>query len=590
MKKMLVSTYHHRTCLAERETQYIYYNRHVVINGGATGSPRRRREMTSSSTHPTNKDVTIMFIPSMMRSGYDIQGQAVITTFAVCVGATLVWWLRRRQWLHQLCLQNHSVSKINFRNNVEGVMGSGDAAATDANDDVKCNDPNCLRCHSSSSQRHIQAFYSNVILLRRLVKLEPHLFEGMREELGSSIDVKLKGLELLKHQESSRLTSIFSRDNKNNNNLMARFRTWMMREPTLSYPPPSFSTCTQAGQNPTVFFLPGLETTPLHDESHCSGGNSCPCLRLWKTEPIEKMKDENKTSPSKKKYRPIVSATGDINALQSGFDIIRRELLEFLTNNCTTTTNKKNEDNININININSKRTHHDQSSEEERACFQPFDPKVYTHASGKQPQPQPEWSCVYLYHRGVRQSYLCDKYFPQTMHILETQCSHRMAGKCGLGSVYFSKLGRNTKVKEHCGPTNVRWRCHLPLIVPRCKSSSTGDPKTDSSHVSHRKSFLRVGLTGVNERCVGWEEGKPILFDDSFLHSAVHYGGDTNDSDEAGFPVNHSVVDDNRNSENITTNNNLHGARIVLIIDFWHPSLSEMDRTALGVLYPPGS
>jgi hypothetical protein len=27
-----------------------------------------------------------------------------------------------------------------------------------------------------------------------------------------------------------------------------------------------------------------------------------------------------------------------------------------------------------------------------------------------------------------------------------------------------------------------------------------------------------------------------------------------------------------------------------VLIVDFWHPSLSESDRNALGVLYPPGS
>ncbi len=481
-------------------------------------------------------------------------------------------------------------------------MGSGDAGADAANndDDVKCNDPNCLRCHSSSSQRHIQAFHSNVILLRRLVKLEPHLFEGMREEIWSSIDVKLSSLVMLQHQESSTSTSIFSRYNNNSNNIMARFWTWMMGEPTLSYPPPSFSTCTQAGQNPTVFFLPGLETTPLHNERHCSGGKSCPCLRLWNTEPIEKTKDKDEISPSKRKYRPLVSITGDINALQSGFDIIRRELLEFLTYNCTTitttTTIKKNKDNSNS----KRKRGHHDQSSVEECAYFQPFDPKVYTHASGRttsngvqtrQPQqPKPEWSSVYLYHRGVRQSYLCDKYFPQTMHILETQCSHRMAGKCGLGSVYFSKLGRNTKVKEHCGPTNVRWRCHLPLIVPRSKSSTSGDPKTDSSNVSNRKSFLRVGLTGVNEQCVGWEEGKPILFDDSFLHSAVHYGGDTNDSDEAGFPDNHSVVEDNRNSENITTNNNLHGARIVLIIDLWHPSLSEMDRTALGVLYPPGS
>jgi hypothetical protein len=59
------------------------------------------------------------------------------------------------------------------------------------------------------------------------------------------------------------------------------------------------------------------------------------------------------------------------------------------------------------------------------------------------------------------------------------------------------------------------------------------------------------------------WEEGVPILFDDSFLHSAVHIANDDIGED---------------------------GSRIVLIVDFWHPALSEADRNAISVLYPPGS
>lgn len=78
--------------------------------------------------------------------------------------------------------------------------------------------------------------------------------------------------------------------------------------------------------------------------------------------------------------------------------------------------------------------------------------------------------------------------------------------------------------------------------------------------------SRLCVGI-GTNEEKVGWEEGVPILFDDSFLHSAVHVG---------------IKSDGKRNGQD--------GSRIVLIIDFWHPSLSEADRNAIGVLYPPGS
>jgi hypothetical protein len=458
-------------------------------------------------------------------------------------------------------------------------------------DDVKCNDPNCLRCHSSS---HIQAFQSNAILLRRLVKLEPHLFDGMRDEIWSVIEDKLLNTSN-NNAMHHRTTSWFFYGGNTNTNLMARLWTWWVmmvkRVASLSSHPPlqqqqpsSISAYSQAGQHPTVFFLPGLETTPLHDISRCPGGENCPCWMLWKA-----AEDRASDIIPSKKCRPLKSMTGDIAALINGYGSIRRELLDFISHHASTNGNENNRN--------------HDQSSEEEHACFQPFDPNVYTHArriyssdsngdggrrassdydETRDQKQQPVWSSVYLYHRGVRQSNICDKYFPQTMHILETQCSHRMAGTCGLGSVYFSKLGRNTKVKEHCGPTNVRWRCHLPLIVPQAGSKANGS--------CTNASFLRVGLTEVNERRVGWEEGKPILFDDSFLHSAVHYGGDKNTTGGDVIHDNDSVNDVNRNDDTISLTNNLDGARIVLIVDFWHPSLSEMDRTALGVLYPPGS
>jgi len=99
-----------------------------------------------------------------------------------------------------------------------------------------------------------------------------------------------------------------------------------------------------------------------------------------------------------------------------------------------------------------------------------------------------------------------------------------------------------------------------LPLVVP--ENSMEGS------------SYLRVGLPGVNEKCVGWEEGLPLLFDDSFIHSAVHRG---------------NFKSDGSSSDSIT-DFELDGARVVLIVDFWHPMLSDSDRTALGVLYPPGS
>ena len=194
----------------------------------------------------------MMSIPSLMKRGGDAhQGQAVIitATSAVCVWVTTVvwWWLqRRRLQLHYLQMQNQ--------------IGRDD----DDDDDVKCNDLNCLRCHSSSSQCHMQAFHSNVILLRRLVKLEPHLFDGMREEIWSVIEDKLS-----LSGESSKSMPFFS--GQYSNYLMVRFWTWMTRarSSSLSYPSPSSllsttSTTNQAGQDPTVFFLPGLVILTVH--------------------------------------------------------------------------------------------------------------------------------------------------------------------------------------------------------------------------------------------------------------------------------------------------------------------------------------
>lgn len=524
----------------------------------------------------------------MMMCCSSIQVQVALSCM-VCVGATFWWWWWRRY-------------HTSIANTIRSEPHHGD-------DDAGCNDPNCLRCHPSS-QRHTRAFRTNAMLLRRLVKLEPQLFEGMRPEILDAIDciilerrrrknsMMVEGRQRWLHiiGESSQplllfiriisdtiqqLFSIMSKRGRNSTSLSPDSTMIVSGGSSGS----AIATTTtpqlspQPGQHPTVFFLPGLEATPLHDCITCPSIN-CPCSRLWKKYEEEMTHNiqpsiRGKTPVSKIKCPPVrTSIGGDIEALKNGCDVIRRELLDFLFLN---------------------------GSSGNQEDPFQPFDPKVYTHASSivsrdgmakvdderrrnqhQLHRHQPEWSSIYLYHRGILQSNLCRKHFPQTLHILET-LSHRMAGKCGFGSVYFSKLGRNTKVKEHCGPTNVRWRCHLPLIVPP-------PPRNEK-----RRSRLRVGLADVNENFVGWEEGKPILFDDSFLHSAIHHGDDGIGDDGIGDDVavdddvigGANDVDDHINS---SSSSKMSGARIVLIADFWHPSLSESDRTAVGVLYPPGT
>lgn len=396
--------------------------------------------------------------------------KAIISIF--CVGFAILWW-----W----------------------IRPSNKHATTNA-----CNNPSCLRCHSTS-QQHAHSFQSNVMMLRRLVQLEPELFRDMRSEILEEVALIEQRFESSDHHSSS---------------LSFQFLEILLKRIRLTITRKKSSTATkeqimiplspQTGQNPTVFFLRQLEAIPLHNIERCS--LQCPCIRLWKELP--------RTTPN----APPVKLTGDIEALRNYFSVIRDELLAV----------------------IQTKNT----------ATFQPFDSAVYQHSNGnlddqtqqQQHHQQAEWSSIYLYRQGIKQVETCKKYFPITTNILETMCPHRMGG-CGFGSLYFSKLKQNTKVVEHCGPTNVRLRCHLPLVVPN---------KTTSG------SYLKIG-----EHSVSWEEGKPILFDDSFLHSAVYVGSDSDGSTSSG---------------------QYSGDRIVLIADFWHPSLSISDRTALGVLYPQGS
>jgi aspartate beta-hydroxylase len=101
-----------------------------------------------------------------------------------------------------------------------------------------------------------------------------------------------------------------------------------------------------------------------------------------------------------------------------------------------------------------------------------------------------------------------------------------------------FSALAPDTHVKPHCGPTNKKLRCHLPLCIPapeQHKENRNGS----TTEAKHSSAWLRVG-----QEYKELEEGKCILFDDSFEHEAC--------------------------------NPSTSEPRVVLIVDVWHPDLSE--------------
>lgn len=146
-------------------------------------------------------------------------------------------------------------------------------------------------------------------------------------------------------------------------------------------------------------------------------------------------------------------------------------------------------------------------------AEFRRIDPRAFA------PENEPiarrgSWDVFILYERGRRHDERC-MLVPTVSAIVER---HRTVRSLA-GLVYFSRLAPQSRVAPHSGPTNMRVRVHLGIdIPPNCG--------------------IRVG-----EVTSTWHDGKCIAFDDSFPHEIW------SESDRE---------------------------RIVLVIDIWHPDLSD--------------
>jgi aspartyl/asparaginyl beta-hydroxylase (cupin superfamily) len=134
-------------------------------------------------------------------------------------------------------------------------------------------------------------------------------------------------------------------------------------------------------------------------------------------------------------------------------------------------------------------------------------------------------WDVLMLYERGRKKTENCDR-CPVTTRVVEAHNTVRTHA----GLIYFSRMKPGTHIAAHRGPTNIRLRCHLGIQVPK------GD------------CGLRVG-----DETRGWSEGECIVFDDYFEHEAW---------------------------------NHTPHARIVLIVDIWHPDLSPAEVRLLEGLH----
>ncbi|XP_077592373.1 aspartyl/asparaginyl beta-hydroxylase isoform X14 [Stigmatopora nigra] len=135
------------------------------------------------------------------------------------------------------------------------------------------------------------------------------------------------------------------------------------------------------------------------------------------------------------------------------------------------------------------------------------------------------EWGQYTLWQQGKKSSTSCQA-VPKTCALLE---KFPEATGCKRGQIKFSAMQPGTHVWPHTGPTNCRLRMHLGLVVPRegCRIRCT-----DSSRA--------------------WEEGKVLIFDDSFEHEVWQ--------DAASL-------------------------RLVFIVDVWHPQLTAQQRRTLGAI-----
>lgn len=130
-------------------------------------------------------------------------------------------------------------------------------------------------------------------------------------------------------------------------------------------------------------------------------------------------------------------------------------------------------------------------------------------------------WNVFYLELHNMKFDYNCDK-VPFTMEMIDKYIPNNYH------HAFFSALTSKSHIMKHYGPTNKKLRFHLPLM-------------------GVNNSRMRVDKETRQQ-----EAGKAYVFDDSFEHEAWHDGDET---------------------------------RLILIVDFWHPDLTESELKLLKVI-----
>ena len=160
-------------------------------------------------------------------------------------------------------------------------------------------------------------------------------------------------------------------------------------------------------------------------------------------------------------------------------------------------------------------------------AAFAPYvqlDPAHPQAASWTGVNNSPDWSACHLFRHGNEVTANAAR-CPRTMELLAKLPLMRIRNHAP--EVVLSVLRPHAHIPPHYGSVNGRLIVHLPLVVPP-----------------------DCGFLAVAGEKRGWEEGKCLVFDDSFAHEAW------NDSDQT---------------------------RVVMLLDIWNPQLTAVEQEAFA-------
>ncbi|VEU40575.1 unnamed protein product [Pseudo-nitzschia multistriata] len=192
---------------------------------------------------------------------------------------------------------------------------------------------------------------------------------------------------------------------------------------------------------------------------------------------------------------------------------------------------------------------------------------------------PQGHWKVFHILNQGVwNPMLLSENENGKETYLDLLDLIHNIPGllnNCLFGNVFVSKIYPGTDIEPHCGPTNIRHRLQFLLKLPGKSSpvthSSVVEPKNNDVLDGETEPALSLSVGRIEK--ITWNaDNDAFVFDDSFIHSVTYRNDDS--------------AKEKLETENFSHEDDF--ARVVLIVDLWHPNLQESEKMILQHSYPP--